>query len=412
MMKIAKSLAMIAFVAAIGVYATSSFFSDTETSTNNTFTAGTIDISVDGENPWTTSWENYLDKPCETNYMNFVIKNEGENPANVWKHLWNVRTDGGIASYPPDGSAGPDGSGTVEPVASSEPEYVENGGGFTYDTEGKVTGYNTSGYEEQANLAAYMIYDMAVCRSTTGATLNCPYINDSEDPNNGKKPLIQAGNDWYIVINEDQQIRVDNVSCNWIYLGELQSGEEMIVSQSYHLMAWDDAGVETITNWAQGDVMTFDIELEARQLSAPAPVSPNSGTLVLENKDSEWKAITGDNIGGTLAYNTSGSSFDYTLNATGLQDADYCLIYYPDPWPGEVGGFAVKCGLIPSSGVINHVGSADIGSIPISTDANHPVGAKLWLVLDSDYDETEGKMTDWSMSDYLFEMNLIKYDKI
>ena len=115
MMKIAKSLAMIAFVAAIGVYATSSFFSDTETSENNTFTAGTIDIAIDGENPWTTNWQNYLDKPCETNYMNFVIKNVGENPANIWKRLTNVVNGPGTPSYPTTGTA----------VASSEPEYED-----------------------------------------------------------------------------------------------------------------------------------------------------------------------------------------------------------------------------------------------------------------------------------------------
>lgn len=47
MTKIVKSLAVIAFVAAIAVGATSSYFSDTETSTGNTFTAGAIDMKVD-----------------------------------------------------------------------------------------------------------------------------------------------------------------------------------------------------------------------------------------------------------------------------------------------------------------------------------------------------------------------------
>ena len=78
---------MIALVVAVVAGATTSFFSDKETSVGNTFTAGTIDISVDGENPWNTSWENYLDKPCQVNYMIFRIKNVGENPARIWKHL-------------------------------------------------------------------------------------------------------------------------------------------------------------------------------------------------------------------------------------------------------------------------------------------------------------------------------------
>ena len=47
MKKIIFSLAMIAAVGAIAVGATMSYFSDTETSTGNTFTAGAIDLTVD-----------------------------------------------------------------------------------------------------------------------------------------------------------------------------------------------------------------------------------------------------------------------------------------------------------------------------------------------------------------------------
>lgn len=47
MKKIIVSLSMIAAVAAIAVGATTAFFSDTETSTGNTFTAGAIDLKVD-----------------------------------------------------------------------------------------------------------------------------------------------------------------------------------------------------------------------------------------------------------------------------------------------------------------------------------------------------------------------------
>jgi len=41
------SLAMIAMVSAVAVGATKAYFSDTETSTGNTFTAGTLDLKVD-----------------------------------------------------------------------------------------------------------------------------------------------------------------------------------------------------------------------------------------------------------------------------------------------------------------------------------------------------------------------------
>jgi len=49
MKKIILSLAVIAMVGAVAVGVTRSFFSDTETSTGNTFTAGAIDLKVDSE---------------------------------------------------------------------------------------------------------------------------------------------------------------------------------------------------------------------------------------------------------------------------------------------------------------------------------------------------------------------------
>lgn len=66
--KILGSVALIAFTGAVAVSATGAFFSDTETSTGNTFTAGDIDLQIDNESyvtstttgaliasPW-TSW--------------------------------------------------------------------------------------------------------------------------------------------------------------------------------------------------------------------------------------------------------------------------------------------------------------------------------------------------------------------
>src|SRR3989344_6724671 len=47
MKRIILSLSMIVFVGAVVIGATGAFFSDTETSTGNTFTAGAIDLGVD-----------------------------------------------------------------------------------------------------------------------------------------------------------------------------------------------------------------------------------------------------------------------------------------------------------------------------------------------------------------------------
>jgi predicted ribosomally synthesized peptide with SipW-like signal peptide len=299
MKKILLSVLSIAVVAGVAIGASQAFFSDTETSRDNVFTAGTIDISVAGQNPWSTTYPMELDKPCETNYINFTIKNVGKNPANVWKRINNVETDGGDTSF-----CG---------VASSEPEYVEGGGEF--NANGDCVSTN---YVEQNNLAAYMIYDMYICHGTVGSD-ECPMV----DGNGGlasRAPDLTHGTGWTVIIPESNQVRIDNVNGVWIKFDDaLAKGGALAVSQSYHLMAWDDAGVETITNWAQGDVMTFDIELEARQTSAPAPESEGSGLLVLKQKDpTTWEFIPGG-ANGTLAYSTSGSAFNYTLSASELQ---------------------------------------------------------------------------------------------
>ena len=63
--KILISLSVIAAVAALAIGGTVAYFSDTETSAGNTFTAGTLDLSIDLDgtwrNPWTGSFFNEID---------------------------------------------------------------------------------------------------------------------------------------------------------------------------------------------------------------------------------------------------------------------------------------------------------------------------------------------------------------
>ena len=335
-----------------------------------------------------------LDKPCQTNYINFTIRNVGENPANVWKRIMNVNTNGGDSSFCS--------------VASSEPEFVEGGG--TFDAAGTC---DSADYVEDDNLAAYMIYDMYICHGVINTT-DCPVI-DSTNPASSAPDLTSGY--WITIIPESDQVRIDNVNGMWIKLDdELAKGGALAVSQSYHLMAWDDAGVETITNWAQGDVMTFDIELEARQLSALAPLSLNAGTLQLENKDPiTWEAITGDGIKGTLTYETADAEFKYDFSAIGLQDTtNYSLIYYADGWPGNNPGALITTFTTDGSGDIALTsGSTELGmDLPHVNDANHPIGAKIWLVPSDGYSSTTKSIIGWNHSEYLFEMNLIQYDDI
>ena len=90
MKKIILSLAVIAVVAVVAVGATRAFFSDTLTSTGNTFTAGTIDIAV-GQEGFVPV--NLVDmKPSQVAYSNFTVVNTGTNPVNVTKEIRNITT--------------------------------------------------------------------------------------------------------------------------------------------------------------------------------------------------------------------------------------------------------------------------------------------------------------------------------
>jgi len=336
------------------------YFNDYETSTGNTFTAGIVDISVDNENPWVSgsSKFNFTNvKPCEIKEATVTLKNVGDNDVKVWKHIYDVVCAGGVNNFG---------------GASSEPEYVEGGGQF--DASGQPTG---AGYTERCNLSAYVVYDL--------------YVDDV--------PIYE----------ESDYVRIGEIACTYIYLGELAPREEMEVKQSYHLMAWPDAAEDQITNWAQGDTMTFSIEFYAEQTTggAPGPVgglAPQK-TILLENKDPvTWDPITGDGIGGTLTYQTSGTTFDYDLTASGLAgSSSYELIYYAgDPWPGA-GSLLIATYVTDASGAISAIGqSAELGM--------DLVAAKIWLVPAADFNEGAGQMSAWNPGSYLFEGSTVNYD--
>jgi predicted ribosomally synthesized peptide with SipW-like signal peptide len=363
--KILASMLIIAVVAGLVGAGVVSYFSDTETSKRNVFTAGTIDIAVDGENPWTKTYSGFLEdvKPCETRWINFTIKNVGTNEANIWKHIIITGWGGDLGTPPYYG------------ICSSEPEFEEGGGKF--DAQGAPI---AASYTPKDYLAPWIIYDL--------------YING--------QPLITEAN----------QLRLDDIACTYIYLGTLAPGDSMEVCQSYHLMTWADSNVPMITNWAQGDWVSFDIEVIARQLTGP---SPEPCVLTLENKDpTTWEPIT-DGTQGTLKYNLAGHTFDYTFEARGLTPStSYSLIYYADPWPGNHPGALISTFTTDGTGKIAPTsGSASIGfDLPDPGDKNYPAGAKIWLVPSSGYDATSHALIGWNPTAYLFGMNLIHYDYI
>jgi len=139
-----------------------------------------------------------------------------------------------------------------------------------------------------------------------------------------------------------------------------------------------------------------------------APVLAYDSELVLENKDGEWAEINDDGRSGLLQFNSSGPAFDFDLSATGLDDTDYSLIYYADPWPGDNPGAFIGSGTA-TGGELSFSGALDLGfGLPHPDDSNVD-GAKIWLVLSADYDEGSNIMTGWNPADYLFERNFITY---
>jgi len=362
--KILISLSVIAAVAAIAIGGTIAYFSDTETSTGNTFSTGVIDISIDNQNPWQGHFELKDMKPSETGYITFNIQNPGNNPVNVWKTITVTGTND-------------------NPV--NEPECVYGGGVWN----SSVQGCDTNSYKPESWLQGWMRYDLSV-----------------------RVPIPENKNGawWQTIYRDEENVRVSAINGVPIFLGMIPAGGSMKVTQSYHLD-------KDTANWAQADTMTFDIEIYAEQLR---------GELVLENKrgfeeaTGDWDIIQGDGINGKLTYNLTGPTFDYTFSATGLQNIEYSLIYYADPWPGDgvthdtgvlIAKFTAAGGIIPStSGSINL--GMDLPQWP--SDQNHPEGAKLWLVPSSDYSTVtpgvKGHMTAWNPVNYLFETGLITYE--
>ena len=134
----------------------------------------------------------------------------------------------------------------------------------------------------------------------------------------------------------------------------------------------------------------------------------NVAHLYLYEKDpSDWTIVAGG-AWGKMKYNLAGSTLNFVFNGHGLEvDAEYSLIYYPDPWPGT-GLICLGSGTANGEGNVHIKGSVDTGDLPAEADEN--VGAKVWLVLSGDVDCVNGAMIGWNPTEYLFEYDLITFD--
>jgi len=351
--KILISLSIIGIVAAIAVGGTIAYFSDTETSVGNTFTAGTIDISVNDMNPWDQSFTLADMKPCYTDYINFRIDNDlsDPNPVNIFKKIIITSEE----------------TGTV-----SEPECTEQTGGV-WNPEGKTCTWGSG--EDNNDLSSVIWYDLKV------------------DVYDGQRQRIW----WQTLYVDSQGKSIDDVygvqgSENYVFLGMIPAGGYMLVEQSYHL-------APTVGNWAQGDSMTFNIEVKGEQLY---------GTAWLENKEGAepWKIIYGDGIEGTLTYKVKHPTFDFSftgkaqlINTDYVLAAGYDVNSDVDTYLGE--GTSLSDGTIAFS-----------GDIELGKDMKD---VKVWLVPKANWN-LAGSSVSWpspwtdSYGTFLWETGLIWYE--
>jgi len=353
MKKILLSLSTIAAVAVLAVVGTTAYFTDEEKSTGNTFTAGTIDIAVDGQNPWQkTETLNVVDmKPSQHEYTEYVIQNVGTNPANVWKRIdVTSETDNII----------------------SEPECVFGNGTWS---NGQCTNYTP-----ENDISTAIRYDMSV------------WVYDVDPTTPGAQPKW-----WQVIYTDEMGKMLSTVNGQDILLGMIPEGWYMKVQQSYHMD--EDTG-----NWAQGDKLTFDITLKAEQLK---------GVVEMENKDfanqQNPTLVHDDGISGTLTYGVKDAKFDFSFTGKApLANTGYSLIFYPETYSSPVLNAPTWPRDVIILGTSTTAGDKSI-SITGSKDFGYDIlNMKVWLVETNDLNGSTFKNV-WNGNDYLFELGLMDY---
>ncbi len=349
MRKILISILTIGAVSALLVGGTMSFFSDTEVSSGNSFTAGTIEIAVDDQLHWSQSfnWEDV--KPGREFEISFNITNEGMNPLKLWQITKCLVTDE---------------NGVIEP----EQDW-----------------YDDNGVIEKNDIDSAIVYEMYVDGNLAVAKEAGITMDKIKDAYLG-------------LVKLDQPFEEDNGD------GILYPGESVLVEQKYFMKSDTE-------NWAQSDMMTFVIEIEARQIDAPEPLQQMS---FMDNKfvSGDWHVIADEQMG-ILKYDYMAPTFNYDFYGVGLNSGmEYCLIYYADPWSSQGSGltgqtgFLIDQGVASSSGEITLSDNSNINTnLPNIDDGNYPYGAKIWLLPCSQYNISDHKLIGWDPNnlDWLFD---------
>jgi predicted ribosomally synthesized peptide with SipW-like signal peptide len=359
MKKIVLSIFAIGIVSVGAFYATKAFFNDTETSTGNTFSAGTIDIAVDGQNPWAQKEPFVLEdmKPSQHAYTEYVIQNVGTNPANVFKKVDITDQNDGVMS---------------------EPECVEGGGTWTAPVTEQTTGTCNDTYVPNFNIASVIRYDMRVW-----------VYNEDPKANPNATPIW-----WDVIYTDDMAKMLSDVNGQNVLLGMIPAGWWMKVDQSYHMDP-------LTTNWAQGDKLQFNITLTAEQLKNTVTMMEK---IFPAGQDPTF--VYGGNLA-TVTYDVKEDKFNYDLTVSKAVDGAYTLI----AWDDKANLYAFNWGSIGNAiALANVTVTGNTGSATGSIDLNKDfINAKLWLI-DGTYTPgtTIGPIA-WNPTNWMFETALADY---
>jgi len=413
--KILISLSIIGAVAAIAIGGTVAYFSDTETSTGNTFTAGSIDLKVDNHCY-------YNGAECKCDNTGYCTWKNGPNADKECFCSWEEKdlTEGDLFVNFADLKPGDWGEDTISFHVNSNDAWLCADVSIIEDNDVTCTEPETESTDPSCKnnqvgdgeLDNYLTVFAWVDRCTGDSYYpgDNIYTPPCDIPLTGSPVKLT---------NYEGIFPIADTNFSIVGHGEGNKGLPLVGSHTYYIgKAWcfGDMTIDgtikcdgkNVQNDAQTDRLRLDVSFEAVQARnndnfvCSEYYYGKEWTLELENKDSNWNPITDDGIKGTLTFKSPYDTFDYNLIVQGLQeDTDYSLIYYKDPYPG-VGSIRIEQFQTDGSGnaTVN-------GSIDIQTDLH---SAKIWVILSDDWDETSHQMTGWTPAEYLFEMNLIDYD--
>jgi predicted ribosomally synthesized peptide with SipW-like signal peptide len=206
------SILLITLTALLTGVGTMAYFSSTQTSGPNLLSTGSITINVNGQDPWSDTFNATLAdmKPGLKLWGNVTVQNTGLNQADLWLEIINVVTSNGSTTN----------AELLEPVDN--------------DIDGVIH------------------YDLY---SNTGS---------------GLQPMI-TDNDGYSISIGSHNLTGQTIPMKdqWIYLGNIPSSTTWQINQSFMMD-------RNVTNWAQTDNMTFNVVFYAQQSQgSPQPAAPS-----------------------------------------------------------------------------------------------------------------------------------------